>query len=407
MGNVLPTIWAVACESNGAMVENVGTIVEIGGVLERGAGLHVAGTGNWPARSPSRAPWLVGSMARLSLIQAFATRLAPASVLLGLALGVGTAGYRALGEGRWSLSECFYMTAITLSTVGFGELPEMATVPWAREWTVALIVFGSGSLVYFVSQITAIVVDGDLRTLVARQRMQHQIDGMKDHIVICGLGATGRHVVDELIVARQPFLLVDRSKERIEEVQEHAKRPIPHVIGDVVTEDKVLEEAGIGRARALVASLHDDRDNIYLVLSARALNDKLRILSKADDHGAAAKLRRAGANDVVLPALIGGMRIASTLVRPTVVQFLDEMLRDRERNYRIEEVFVRGGCGLDGLTVREIAGMGLADVLVLAVRDAQGRTVYQPSAATIVPADCWLIVLARMDEVVKLRGAVA
>lgn len=344
-------------------------------------------------------------MGRVSLRREIVSRILPAASLLGLVMLVGTGGYHVLGGGRWAWHESAYMTAITLSTVGYGELPEMALVPYARLWTVGLIVFGSGSLVYFVSVITAMVVEGDLSDLLKRDRMQRAIDAMSDHIVVCGLGATGRHVVSELIAAGAPFVVVDRDPARIAELEEDNKRDIIHVIGDVVADDRALEEAGLVRAKALVASLHDDRDNLFVVLSARAMNEKLRIVSKADDLSTAAKLRRAGANDVVLPALIGGMRIASQIVRPTVVQFLDEMLRDKELKYRIEEIRVPEGSVLASWTIGDVAQARLAEALVLAVRDAAGKTFYNPPLEHVIGGNAWLIVLARMDEVLKFRKA--
>lgn len=344
-------------------------------------------------------------MSRVNLRRELLSRVAPAATILATTMLAGTAGYHWLGGGQWKWSECWYMTAITLSTVGFGELPHMGDVPWAREWTVGLIVFGSGTLVYFVSMVTAIVVEGDLKDILKRDRMQSAIEKLSDHIVVCGLGATGRHVVDELIASGAKFVVIDRDAERINEVEEHAKRDILHIIGDV-QDDKVLEDAGIRRAKALVASLHDDRDNVFVVLSARALNEKLRIISKADDQSAAAKVKRAGANEVVLPALIGGMRIASQIVRPTVVQFLDEMLRERERHFRIEEVLIPASSRLVGKTLAEANLPGLADVLVMAIREANGRSTYNPPPTTVIPADAYVIVLAPMAEVARLRGAV-
>ncbi len=344
-------------------------------------------------------------MGRVSLRKEIISRLLPAASLLGLVMLVGTAGYHVIGAGRWAWQDSAYMTAITLSTVGYGELPDMAIVPYARLWTVVLIMFGSGSLVYFVSVITALVVEGDLTNLLKRDRMQRAIDAMSEHIVVCGLGATGRHVVSELISAGAPFVVIDRDAARIAELEEDNKREIIHVIGDVVADDRALEEAGLVRAKALVASLHDDRDNLFVVLSARAMNEKLRIVSKADDVPTASKLKRAGANDVVLPALIGGMRIASQIVRPTVVQFLDEMLRDKQLRYRIEEVQVPAGSVLANKTIGDLAAAKLADALVMAVRDASGKTFYNPPPEQVIGPNAWLIVLARMDEVLKFRKA--
>jgi voltage-gated potassium channel len=336
---------------------------------------------------------------------ALLARILLPALILAVVIGVGTVGYHGLGHGRWRWDECLYMTFITLSTVGSSELDGMKDVEWVRAWTVTLIVFGSGTLVYFVSTITAIVLEGDLTDVLRRNRMQRTIDALTDHFVVCGLGTTGRHVVGELVVAGTPFVVIEQDADRVKAVAEELGRDVLFVIGDA-THDAVLDDAGIRRAAGFAATLPDDRDNLFVTISARSLNERLRIVAKADDRETEAKLRRAGANSVVLPAFIGGMRIASELVRPTVVQFLDEMLRDRERNYRIEEVEIPAGSKFVGQTLGAAKLRSIADISVLSIRPAGGRYEHNPTGETALVGGSSLVVLGRVDEVQKLRAAV-
>jgi voltage-gated potassium channel len=330
-------------------------------------------------------------------------RLVPASLLLASMVLIGTLGYHALGSGDWTWGQCLYMTVITLSTVGFGELPRMDVVPGAHALTIGLIIFGSGTLVYFVSMITAVVLEGDLKDVLRRNRMLNAIDRMKEHIIVCGLGITGRHIVEELVVTQTPFVVIDHDEIRVKHVMDELGREFPYVIGDT-TQDMVLEEAGVRRAAGLVAALQDDRDNVFVTLSARQLNEKLRIIAKADDRTNADKLKRAGASGVVMPSFIGGLRIASELIRPNVVQFLDEMLRERQSHYRIEEVYVPAGSALAGKSLEDGNVRKYADVLVLSVRQPDsGAYQHNPPPATMVQAGMHLVVLARTEEVVRLR----
>ncbi len=332
------------------------------------------------------------------------TRLAPAALVLTSVVGIGMAGFHSLGQGRWTWDECLYTTIITLSTVGSSELPGVREVPWARAWTVALIVFGSGTLVYFVSILTALVVEGDLGVAIRRNRMERMIAEYTDHTIIVGVGSTGRHVIEELVVTKRPFVAIDNDQKRIETVQAEIGAPISYILGDA-TEDYVLERAGIRRAGGLVAALHDDRDNLFVTLSARSLNERLRIVAKCEDRENEQKLRRAGANAVVATTFIGGMRIASELLRPSVVQFLDAMLRERIQTHRIEEVPVPVGSPIAGLTLEKSGIRRYADVLVLSVRDPAGNYEHNPAPDVLIVDGCYLVVLGRVEDVLKLRTA--
>lgn len=326
-------------------------------------------------------------------------RIAFASFLLAVVTVVGTLGYHALGHGGWTYGECLYMTIITLSTVGFGELPGMADAWGARTWTVMIILFGSGNLVYFLSAITAFVIEGDIGGAWKRSRMQQRIDAMQGHIIVCGLGSTGRHVISELKSTKTPFVAIDHDLAHLEAVAADFG-DFPRLVGDV-TDDHLLEAAGIRRASGVVICLHDDPESLFVTLSARSLNDKARIISKADDPRNAEKLRRAGANSVVLPSSIGGMRLASELLRPTVVSFLDEMLKDKKNNYRISQVTVPARSRIVGET---LATARLREHgLVVAVKAADGAYTYNPPAEFRIEAGMDLVMLARAEDLAMLQ----
>lgn len=330
------------------------------------------------------------------------TRLLPASFVFLLAVVVGGYGYWWIGDGRWELSECLYMSVVTISTVGFGEtLDDMPDVPGARGWTVLLILLGSGTMVYFASALTAMIVEGDLQTVLGRNRMLRNLEKVQDHIIVCGVGATGMHVVAELAATRTPFVVIDRDAVKIDKlIAEHGE--FPFVI-DEATQDRALILAGIGRARGIVSALTDDRDNLYVTIAARALNDRLRIVSKCVADEAADKLRRAGANVVVSPSLIGGTRMASEMVRPTVVQFLDSMMRDRTVTRRIEEVAIPEQSKLSGKPLSRAGLRDFGDTLVLAVRRPDGSQLINPAADHKIESGQILIVLAEATQLARLR----
>lgn len=346
----------------------------------------------------------ISDSTRHELIQ----RLLTAAGVLGLVLVLGATGYHQFGAGRWAWGDCLYMTVITLSTVGYGEtLPGFDAVYFARPWTVGLILLGSGTLVYFVSTFTALIVEGDLGGALRRNRMHKRVEAMKDHVIVCGVGTTGVHVITELLLTETPFVVVDTDEQRLMKLQdEHGEKRMHWVVGDA-TDDQVLRDAGVERCRGVLSALHDDKDNLFVTVTARALNSHIRIVAKAIEPTAVDKMKRAGADSVVSTNYIGGMRLVSEMIRPQVTQFLDQMLHDRTKNLRIEEVHVPEGSPLVGLQLRESAIRKVSDVLVIAVRELGGEIVHNPQPGTVITQGMVLIVLARTKDVVRLREGIA
>ncbi|MCU0676923.1 MAG: potassium channel protein [Myxococcota bacterium] len=329
-------------------------------------------------------------------------RLLSATFILLCVLAAGTAGYHEVGEGRWSVFDCLYMTVITLSTVGFGEtLPGMNDMVEARLITMALIVVGSGTLLYFISGLTALLVEGDLQGMLRTRRMQKRIEGMEGHIVVCGAGTTGEHVLRELVDVKVPFVVIERSRGRIDVLEEDLASPIPFVEGDA-TDDHTLVAAGVERAKGVIAALSDDKDNLFVTISARHLNKGARIVAKAVESSTVPKLRRAGADAVVSTNQIGGLRLVSEMVRPTAVEFLDRMLRQGHK-LRIEDTVISADSRVVGLTLAE-ANLRKSGALVIAIRQPDGEYHYNPEGREKLVAGASLVVMAHPEDMVRLRA---
>lgn len=207
--------------------------------------------------------------------------------------------------------------------------------------------------------------------------MGKTIRDLSGHTIVCGGGDTGEHVVHELISTQRPFVLIERDEGRVAALVERLGTEFPVVIGDA-TEDDALHEAGVARASGLVACISSDKDNLIVTVSARLARPELRIVCRCIDERVEEKIRKAGADAVVSPNRIGGLRMISELVRPTAVSYLDLMLRDRERNLRVESTRVFPGAELDGATVGDLRLRGIEDLLILALREGEDAWVFAP-----------------------------
>ncbi len=343
------------------------------------------------------------------MVTDFLNRLVGGSLSLVAVMAIGTLGYFPLGEGQWSLSECVYMTVITLTTVGYGEiLPGFDDVEHVRLFTVMLIIVGMGVFLYFASTLTAFIIEGDLRRALQGQRMRKRLEKLSGHIIVCGAGSTGAHVIQELMATNTPMVAVDLNLTHMEDLAHEYGDNFLFVVGDA-TDDHVLETAGIRQAAGMVAALASDKDNLYLVVSARLLvpaPTSFRIVARGSELNVLAKLERAGADSVVSPNFIGGMRLASEMIRPTVVKFLDDMLRDSEA-MRLEDVTINSTSKVVGKSIRQLDLRNRANVSVLAIKQANEQTyAYNPSATTKLSPGMTLVVLGSNPDVESLRHLV-
>ena len=329
-------------------------------------------------------------------------RLLGVAALLVACLVAGTLGYRLI-EG-WSLFDGLYMTVITLATVGYGETHPLSTA--GRAFTMLLILGGIGVVTYAFSTITAIIVEGELSKAFWRKRMEKDIAKLSGHFIICGAGHTGGVICAELLKTGREFVVVDLDEAAIAKISERLGAEFPRVVGDG-SEDDVLKRAGIERALGVFAVLATDQDNAFVALSAKGLNPKARVLVCQKTIGVREKLLRSGADGVVDPEFIGGMRLASEMIRPATVGFLDAMLRERSVHVRFDEIAVPGGSAAVGRPIDEYRSPGGGPVLVAVVSEGSDRYEINPASDRRVRAGDRLVMIGEASALQELRRRVA
>jgi len=330
-------------------------------------------------------------------------------ILVVIIAFTGTFGYWLFGLyylQDWGIVDCAYMTLISLSTVGFGEILKLDNLPVVRVFTMVLILSGMGVLVFFASTLTAFIVEGQLRHLISRRRMLRMIDDMKNHVIICGAGETGYHIVEELHTTNRPCVVIDLNEEACKKIHEKIGY-VPYIIGDA-TDDEVLEVAGINRAEGIFAALDNDKDNLVITITARLKQPKIRIISKAVGITFGQKLLRSGASSVVTSNRIGAMRMVSEMVRPAVTSFLDEMLREKDRPMRIEEVRVEEGSPMQNKSLGQLDIRKRLALSVISLHySGTGCYNYSPDPAEPLQPGTVLICLGEVAAIEQLRREVA
>ncbi|HEX6764368.1 MAG TPA: potassium channel family protein, partial [Polyangiaceae bacterium] len=260
-------------------------------------------------------------------------------VALGIFAGVVAIGGALLwlqGDGRYRFGDALYFALITAASVGFAELPGMELRGDMRVVASGLIISGLGTIAYFQSTLTALLVEGVIGETFRRRRMQKKIDSLSGHLVVVGCGRTGRYIVDDLRAIQRDFVLIDSDEDVLRRTNDELGGTLLYVVGDA-SDDHTLLAARVDHAQGVMAALNDDRDNLFVVMSARALNPRARIVSKVIETENESKIRRAGADQTVSLHQMGGLRMVSELVRPKVTTFLDNMLRVT-KNLIFEEV---------------------------------------------------------------------
>ncbi|MCD6517827.1 MAG: potassium channel protein [Candidatus Aminicenantes bacterium] len=328
-------------------------------------------------------------------------RLLLSVLIFFLVFFIGIVGFKFFGGGEWSFLDSLYMTIITISTVGYKEVIDLSANPGARIFVVAFIILSLGTITFAISSITAFIVEGELKNILWRRKMEKKISKLKDHYIVCGADETARSIIDELILTKRKFVLIGPSQEKIDRLL--SSGGFLYLIGDS-TEDEILLSAGIKRAKGIILSLPKDEENLFVTLSARSLNPRIRIVSKAVDLKSEKKMRKAGADSVISPTHIGGMRMVSEMVRPAVVTFLDMMLRDREKVLRFEEVCVEEDSGFIGRKLGECRIKEKSGALLVAVRDKNtGDYHFNPPGDTVIKANDILIFIASPEMIEQLE----
>lgn len=300
----------------------------------------------------------------------------------------------------WNFLDSLYMTIITLSTVGYGEVREIG--PGGRVFTVLLIVFGLFTITYIVGLVAETLVAGEIRSVLGRRKVSKKIKSLKDHYIICGYGRIGSIICKGLTRKAIPLMVIEKDEHVQEELEQDE---ILYLQGDATHEETLLE-AGIEKAKGLVSVVSSDAENVYICLTARGLNPRLYILSRAEDEASERKLLRAGANKVILPYILGGRRMVQAIIRPTVSDFLESAVHDQSFELAIEEITV----GEDSrLANRSLVDSGIRqemDVIIIGIKEKDGEILFNPSSRTKIKSGDILIAMGRNKDLERLRKAV-
>jgi voltage-gated potassium channel len=316
--------------------------------------------------------------------------------LLLLILIVGTLGYHFI-EG-WSLFDALYMSVITLATVGYGETHPLTS--FGRAFTILLILGGMGIIFYGISEITQFIVQGGIGGILRRRKMERTIKKISHHYILCGAGKNGYYVLEELIRTKRKVVVVEKDAKK---VQLLLNRNIPIVEGDAAT-DSVLRAAGIENASGLVTTLPEDKDNLFVVITARGLNPKLRIVAKVDDIDVREKFFRSGADSAVSAPFIGGLRMASEMIRPETTLFLDTMLRD-DSTLRVDEVTIGSTTSFRDETLKACTVLLESGVVLVSMKHGKDKRefIFNPPSKTILRTGDTLVVIGHPEQLTKLR----
>jgi voltage-gated potassium channel len=311
-------------------------------------------------------------------------------------VAVGTLGYRLI-EG-WSFFDSLYMTVITVTTVGYLEVHELSTE--GRTFTMLLALGGVFTLFFAASEILRAIVGGELRGVLGRQRMERTLAEIKDHVLVCGYGRMGRLICHELSSRGIPFVLVERHAERLRAFD------LPHGIplsGDATSEE-TLRKAGIDRARGLIAVAASDADNLYVVMTARELNETLVIVARAEEEAAEKKLRRAGATRVVSPWVTGSHRVTQALLRPNATDFIELATRSEHLELQIEETEIAPGSAMSGQMLKESRIRQELGIIIVAIKKPGGEMVFNPSPEDVIQPRDVLITLGPRPQLDRLAA---
>ncbi len=316
-------------------------------------------------------------------------------VVFSLIIGVttlGITGYMLIEKMKFV--EAFYMTIITLSTVGFGEVKPLSTT--GRLFTSGLIIAGVGTFAYAISSFSRFIVEGEVKKIFQLKKMEDQMKRLKDHIIVCGFGRVGERICEEFEKEKVPFVIIDSDPDRIEYAE---SKGYLFVFKDT-TETEALIKAGIERAKALIAALGSDADNLFLILSAKELNPKIRVVARANNPENEKKLYKAGADKVITPYTIGALRLAHAAIKPLVVDFVEFATRDMK--FYLEEITVEKGSPVAGKSLAELDLRRKTGVTVIAIiRD--GNVIRNPYPDEKLMEGDNLIVLGSKEEIQKVN----
>jgi voltage-gated potassium channel len=336
-------------------------------------------------------------------------RLISAAILLLGVIILSVSGYRLLGGPSVTFLQALYMAVITLAGVGYGEIVETAHNPPLRIFNMGVVLLGVAVTVYVFSVVAAFLVEIEVSNPFWRRRMQKRISALRGQYIVCGLGDTGRYAAEELYRTATPYVVVELREELIKKVGEAQPdlfRDMLYVVGDA-TEEETLSKAGIEHAKGLITALPEDKDNLVVTVVAHQKFPDLRIVARSAEQKFSERMLRAGAKATVSPSQIGGLRMASEIIRPHVVGFLDLMLKGQSQTLRVEEIEIDASSPWVGNPLREIKIHARHNLLLIAVKNAGGPTApalwVNPPDTLVIRGGAAIIVMGDMKDIHEAR----
>ncbi|WP_242094929.1 potassium channel family protein [Aestuariivivens sediminicola] len=331
------------------------------------------------------------------LIRFFRTKIYTAIFLLIIIMLIGVFGYVMISGYSWV--DAFYMTVITMTTVGFGEVIPLDEE--AKIFTIFLILASVVIVGYALSVITEYILSKNNIEELKQKKMQKEIDGFRNHVVVCGYGRNGKQAVKKLMAHKREFVVIERNRDLEERLQ---MDNVPYIIGNA-NEDEVLIRAGIDRASNFISALPNDADNLFVVLSTRQINRNINIISRASNESSYDKLKFAGANNVILPDNIGGSHMASLVVVPGLMEFIDNLSIVGKNNINIEEVAVEKlYSGKSSKTIKDLDLRRKTGCTVIGYKDENGEYIVNPEAELELAINSKIIVLGRPEQIEALNS---
>ncbi|WP_165219458.1 potassium channel family protein [Aquisphaera insulae] len=356
---------------------------------------------HWPGREARRSlprPRLADIPARTTT--SFWRREAGRRILLGFSMvlvvmSYGVTGYMAMG---WTFMDAFYQVFITISAVGLTEVhPLDSTI--LRLHTMATIAMGLFAVGYTVGGFISLLTEGEFQKYLGQQRIMKAIANLKGHTIVAGYGRVGAMVCEGLVGAEMPFVVIEQDPARAAEIQ---ARGFSYLIGDA-TDEGSLRDAGVGRAAVLVTTMPNDAANVFITLTARQLCPAIDIIARAEQPSTQKKLRQAGANHVIMPAMIGATRIVSLLTNPTAVEFVELVTQRSSLHIEMDDIPIKADSPLAGRTLRDSDIGRLTGVIVIAVKGKDGTVVFPPAGEEVIDAGDSLVILGRQSNLDQFR----
>jgi voltage-gated potassium channel len=329
-------------------------------------------------------------------LKSYSRFLLPIYLLMGITI-LGTVGYQLICG--YNLIDAFYMTIITIATVGFEEVHPLDM--WGKIFTAFLVMISFGIFAYSISAVTRFVFDGEFNQLYKNRKLNETIKKLSDHVIICGYGRNGRQAAQVLKKHKQRFIVIEKNAELTSSMQ-HQYSDL--VINADATLDEVLLKAGILRAKALVTTLPVDADNLFIVLTARNLNPNLTIISRASEDNSDTKLKIAGANNVIMPDKVGGAHMASLIMKPDVIEFIDHIVGQEGDSVNMEEItFENIPERLRHKTLRDLEIRNKSGANIIGFKTAAGEYIINPDADTRIIPSAKIFVLGNAEQIKKLK----